>query len=94
MLCSAATPFLALWRTDQQGRQCCQLISPVPLRTASLFPQGKQPVLPVDDYAWVAKYQHVAPGMLPYTPPVFRATPYAVDLNQPNMYFGTAVIKE
>ncbi len=63
--------------------------------TASPFPpQGKQPVLPVDDYAWVAKYQHVAPGMLPYTPPVFRATPYAVDLNQPNMYFGTAVIKE
>eukprot|EP00198_Chlamydomonas_reinhardtii_P005353 XP_001694689.1 predicted protein [Chlamydomonas reinhardtii] len=52
----------------------------------SLISRGRQPVLPVDDYAWVQKYAHVAPGLATaYTPPVFRATPYSVDLNHPTM---------
>ncbi|EFJ44090.1 hypothetical protein VOLCADRAFT_118865, partial [Volvox carteri f. nagariensis] len=60
-----------------------------------LIGRSRQPVLPLDDYAWVQKYAPVTPGMsAAYAPPVFRASPYSVDLNQPAYYYGTAVIRE
>ncbi len=52
-------------------------------------------MLPVDDYAWVRQYAHVTPQLAAtYAPPVFRATPYATNLNAPATYYGTAVVKE
>ena len=68
---------------------------PAPPRIHLLRCQSRDPVLPVDDYAWVRQYAHVTPQLAAtYSPPVFRATPYATNLNSPATYYGTAVLKE
>lgn len=77
-------------------------IHPYPYPTHPTLPTLRRPLTQrsdaiqpvVDDYAWVQKYSHVAPGMTAFTPPVFRTTPYSTDLNAPGAYVGTAVFKE
>ncbi|KXZ55546.1 hypothetical protein GPECTOR_2g1095 [Gonium pectorale] len=65
------------------------------LLAVCLISRGRQPVMAEDDYAWAQKYAHVTPGIMPaYAPPVFRAQPYSVDLNQQSVYVGSTVVRE
>lgn len=69
-------------------------LHPCSTRSPSLSFPGTSLALPARPPACLLP-PSVAPGLATaYTPPVFRATPYSVDLNHPTMYAGTATFKE